>query len=148
MNRSQLFSFGASCRRIALALGLVALLAGANVKAYAQSEQDPSEVEAPDTLSEEWYEEQLVELSNVLGGAHYLRTLCQGRGDQRWREFMQGVIEREPAHRSEMIDAFNRGYRNEQTRFEICDENAVRVETELRTQGARIAGALRVRHAG
>jgi uncharacterized protein (TIGR02301 family) len=97
--------------------------------------------------SEAWYGEQLSDLASVLGGAHYLRILCEGRGDQRWREYMQGVISREPAHRATLIEGFNAGYRQEEIRFEDCDAVARQNEAELRARGLRIADALRARHA-
>jgi uncharacterized protein (TIGR02301 family) len=65
---------------------------------------------------EDWYRAQLVELSEVLGGAHYLRILCDGRGDQRWRNYMRGVIDREPEYNAALVEGFNRGYRNEEAR--------------------------------
>ncbi len=96
---------------------------------------------------EAWYRGQLVELSEVLGGAHYLRVLCDGQRSQRWREFMRGVIEREPNYNAILVEGFNRGYRNEEARFHSCDNQAQQMEAELRAQGLRVSQALRARHA-
>ena len=38
------------------------------------------------------YETDLGGLSKVLGAAHYIRILCQGRGDQFWRQRMAAVM--------------------------------------------------------
>lgn len=93
-----------------------------------------------------WYGEQLVELSEVLGGAHYLRILCQGRGDQRWRDYMRGVLDREPSYRDLLVEGFNRGYRDEEARFAACDSAAMQTEAELRARGLRVAEGLSARH--
>ena len=95
---------------------------------------------------EAWYGEQLTELSEVLGGAHYLRILCQGRGDQRWRDYMRGVIDREPSYHDGLVEGFNRGYRDQEARFPICDRAASQTEAELRARGLRVAGGLSARH--
>lgn len=96
---------------------------------------------------ETWYRGQLVQLAEVLGGSHYLRTLCDGTGNQRWRDYMRGIIEREPNYNAVLVEGFNRGYRNEEARFHSCDTQAVQTEAELRAQGVRISQALRARHA-
>lgn len=95
-----------------------------------------------------WYQQQLVDLAEVLGGAHYLRILCSGRDDQRWRDYMRGVIDREPSMRSALSDSFNDGYRNEAARFVECDSVSRQTEAELRARGLRIAGALGARSGG
>ncbi len=102
---------------------------------------------APPARGEAWYGEQLIELANVLGGVHYLRILCNGREDQRWRDYMLGVNAREPQYRNRLIEAFNGGYRNEEARYEQCDLAATQAEAELRANGLRIADSLRARHA-
>jgi uncharacterized protein (TIGR02301 family) len=103
---------------------------------------------APPARTEEWYRGQLVELSEILGGAHYLRILCEGRDDQRWRDYMRGVIEREPQHNAALVEGFNRGYRNEEARFPTCDGTTRQMEAELRARGLRVSQALSARHAG
>lgn len=125
-------------RRAALSLCLAALL---SAPAIAQPQPTP-----PEAHGEQWYGEQLQELSEVLGGAHYLRILCQGRGDQRWRDYMRGVIDREPSYRDALVESFNRGYRDQETRFPVCDQVAAQTEAELRARGLRVANALSARH--
>lgn len=126
------------------ALACAALFAAAAAApAFAQQPQP----EAPPARGEDWYRGQLVELAEVLGGAHYLRILCEGRGDQRWRDYMRGVIEREPEHNAALVEGFNRGYRNEEARFPTCDATTRQMEAELRARGLRVAQALSARHA-
>jgi uncharacterized protein (TIGR02301 family) len=101
----------------------------------------------PQARGEEWYRGQLVELSEILGGAHYLRILCEGRGDQRWRDYMRGVIQREPQYNADLVEGFNRGYRNEEARFPTCDATTRQMEAELRARGLRVSQGLSARHA-
>jgi uncharacterized protein (TIGR02301 family) len=118
------------------------IFAGFAAGAHAQ----PAETEQP-LHGEAWYRAQLVELAEVLGGSHYLRTLCDGTRNQRWRDYMRGIIEREPNYNAVLVEGFNRGYRNEETRFPACDQRAEQMEAELRAQGLRVSQGLRARHA-
>jgi uncharacterized protein (TIGR02301 family) len=133
-----------------------ALLASAALPAAAQQQPQPRRQQQqqqgaqPETPARnpEWYRDQLVELSEVLGGSHYLRIVCDGRGDQRWRDYMRGVIQREPQYNGLLVEGFNRGYRQEEARFPVCDQTTRQMEAELRARGVRIAQGLSARHAG
>ena len=125
-------------RALACALLFAAATAG---PALAQPEE-----QAP-VRGEEWYRGQLIELAEVLGGSHYLRILCDGRGHQRWRDYMRGVIQREPQYNAVLVEGFNRGYRNEEARFPVCDQTTRQMEAELRARGLRVAQGLSARHA-
>jgi uncharacterized protein (TIGR02301 family) len=125
---------------------LALVFSAAAPPAFAQQQPAQDQREGP-VRGEEWYRAQLVELSEVLGGSHYLRILCDGRGDQRWRDYMRGVIEREPQHNAALVEGFNRGYRNEEARFPVCDSNTRQMEAELRARGLRVAQGLSARHA-
>ena len=124
------------------ALGL-ALAPAASAQPRAPAPQAPLTQpgqQAPQRQSREaWRQGQLTELASVLGGAHYLRILCQGRGDQRWRDFMLGVISHEPGTRALMVENFNRGYRDQEARYQECDQEATQSEAELRARGLRIS---------
>ena len=131
-------------------LSCAALIAVVALPAAAQQprrQPQPAQTEQP-ARGEEWYRSQLVELSEVLGGAHYLRVVCDGRGDQRWRTYMRGVIEREPSYNALLVEGFNRGNRQEEARFPVCDATTRQMEAELRARGLRVAQGLRARHAG
>lgn len=132
--------------RSILCAAALALVAAAPAHAQQQRPQQPeTEAEGP-VRGQEWYQAQLVELSEILGGSHYLRILCGGRGDQRWRDYMRGVIEREPESNALLIEGFNRGYRNEEARFPTCDANTRQMEAELRARGLRVSQGLSARH--
>ena len=86
-------------------------------------------------------------MAHVLGNAHYLRLLCVGRSDQSWREYMRQLLDREGgARRTDLIDAFNAGYRAGEERFPSCTQGAKSQETELKAQGLRLAETLAARH--
>lgn len=108
----------------------------------------PAAAQTPRLDAQARYDEQVTELARVLGGAHYLRILCVGRGDQRWRDFMRGVISREPERSRMLTDAFNEGYRREEARYPDCDASARNTEAELRAQGLRLADGLRAWNGG
>ncbi len=129
--------------KIRSALCALGLTAFAVAPAGAQQPRPQGE-EAP--RGAEWYRGQLVELAEILGGAHYLRILCDGRGDQRWRDYMRGVIQREPQHNAALVEGFNRGYRNEEARFPTCDATTRQMEAELRARGLRVSQGLSARH--
>jgi uncharacterized protein (TIGR02301 family) len=124
-----------------VALLVLALAAPAVAQTRQQQQQPPTQ-----QRSEEWYRGQLVELGEVLGGAHYLRITCDGRRDQRWRDYMRGVLSREPRYHDQLVESFNRGYRQEESRFADCDEPARQAEAELRARGLRVAGGLSARY--
>lgn len=130
--------------KIRTALCAAALAVMAAAPAFAQQQPQPRP-EHP--RGEEWYQTQLVELSEILGGSHYLRILCDGRDDQRWRDYMRGIIEREPRYNAQLVEGFNRGYRNEEARFPTCDATTRQMEAELRARGLRISQGLSARNA-
>lgn len=125
----------AMVRHALFALAMAALVA---TPAFAQPQ--------PQQAGDDWYRQQLTTLAEVLGGSHYLRIVCQGRGDQRWRSYMQGVIQREPQYNDQLIAAFNRGYRDQEARFPTCDETTRQMEAELRARGLRISQGLGAHH--
>lgn len=133
--------------RTAMNLRSLALALGLALAAVAPAGAQPAEENEPPRGGEAWYQSQLLELSEVLGGAHYLRILCEGRGDQRWRDYMRGVISREPNFNDQLVEGFNRGYRDEEARYPSCDRTATQMEAELRARGLRISNGLSARHA-
>ncbi len=93
------------------------------------------------------YGQELMQLAHVLGGAHYLRVLCVGKSDQSWRLFMVAMLDREGGpRRTDLVDAFNDGYRDIELRFPGCSPTAQAEETELKNQGMRLADTLAARH--
>jgi uncharacterized protein (TIGR02301 family) len=139
------YALPAMKRSILAALAAVSMLCVA--PAFAQ-QGEPDTLQGEQNLSgEQWYRQQLIDLSEVLGGSHYLRIVCEGRGDQRWRDYMRGVIQRAPQYNDVLVEGFNRGYRDQEARFPVCDDTTRQMEAELRARGLRISQALGAHHA-
>jgi uncharacterized protein (TIGR02301 family) len=114
--------------------------------AAAQSALRPTRVETAEGRRQQYLTETR-QLAQVLGTAHYLRLLCAGRSDQSWRDFMRQLLDREGGpRRTDLVDAFNAGYRIGEERFPSCTPAAVAEETALKAQGLRLADTLSARH--
>lgn len=125
---------------------LVGLMLACIVGAAQAQTQPPPLSETPQARRAQ-YGDELRQLAQVLGGAHYLRVLCVGRGDQSWRQFMTAMLDREGgARRTDLVDGFNAGYRDIELRFPNCSPAAQAYETELKNQGMRLADTLAARH--
>ncbi len=63
-------------------------------------------------------------MSNNLGQLHFLRALCFGNDDQKWRvtasEMMQIEAPNDPSYRRQLIRAFNAGYYAQKDRYKAC----------------------------
>jgi len=113
--------------------------------AWAQTPQQNTLPETPDGRRAQYLQETR-QLAQVLGNAHYLRLLCV-RGDQSWREYMRLLLDREGGpRRTDLIDAFNAGYRAGEERFPACSPAAQAEESGLKAQGLRLADTLAARH--
>jgi len=85
-------------------------------------------------------------LSKNLGQLHYLRTLCFGQGDQKWRNYANQVMAME-SHgdneiERELVRAFNAGYYEEQKRHTECNRNVSVDVAALSENGRHIAAML------
>ena len=96
------------------------------------------------------YSDDLGQLSHVMGGAHYIRRLCSGRADQRWREQMRKFMDLEgppgTPQRQVMVQEFNSGYREQEERFPACTPEAQAYEATLNKMGGRLASGLAARY--
>lgn len=79
-------------------------------------------------------------LSKNLGQMHYLRTLCFGQGDQKWRNYASDMMTIETAgdsaQRRQLIRAFNAGYYQEEGRHSRCS-NAVSADAAALAENGR-----------
>jgi len=79
-------------------------------------------------------------LSKNLGQIHYLRTLCFGANDQKWRDYGQRMMTVEAdgdvdRHR-QLVRAFNAGYYQEKERHTSCT-NQVSVDVAALAENGR-----------
>lgn len=79
-------------------------------------------------------------LSKNLGQMHYLRTLCFGDSDQKWREYASQMMNIEAgedsAQRRQLIRAFNAGFYQEEGRHANCSQ-AVSVDAAALAENGR-----------
>lgn len=75
-----------------------------------------------------------------LGQIHYLRALCFGSNDQKWRNYANDMMQIEAPdsqeRRSQFIRAFNAGYYQEQERHSQCS-NKVSVDVAALAENSR-----------
>lgn len=85
-------------------------------------------------------------LSKNLGQLHYLRTLCFGDGDQKWREYAQSMMtienENNKDSKSRLVRAFNAGYYQEKKRHTECNQDVSVDVAALSENGRHIASML------
>jgi len=85
-------------------------------------------------------------LSKNLGQMHYLRTLCFGPNDQKWRDYASQMMNVEstndPEARRMLIRAFNAGYYQEQARHSQCNQSVSIDVAALSENGRHIASML------
>ena len=85
-------------------------------------------------------------MSRNLGQLHYLRTLCFGDEDQKWRELANTMMNLESgsdsARRRQLVKAFNAGYYIEESRFEACTQDVAVDAAALAENGRHIASML------
>ena len=85
-------------------------------------------------------------MSRNLGQLHYLRTLCFGDDDQKWRELANKMMNLESgadsARRRQLVKAFNAGYYVEENRFEVCTQDVAIDAAALAENGRHIASML------
>ena len=131
-------------RRFLPAVFLLAFLPVLQANGQYQRDFAP-DYDLSDTRSQA-YLRDVVSLASTLGGAHAIRLICNGRDDQYWRVYMQELLSHEAPYqsrlRTQMVDAFNRGYQSESARRSQCDQGAVEMEKVYATQGQRLAHGL------
>jgi uncharacterized protein (TIGR02301 family) len=97
------------------------------------------------------FDGQLMRLSEILGGLHYLRGLCNPNEGQKWRNEMQALLDAEApagsARRAQMMARFNRGYRGFQQAYRTCTPAADLAIRRYLDEGARISRDVTARYA-
>jgi uncharacterized protein (TIGR02301 family) len=85
-------------------------------------------------------------LSKNLGQLHYLRTLCFGDEDQKWRDYARKMMNIESKssteNKSRLVRAFNAGYYQEKTRHTECNKSVSVDVAALAENGRHISSML------
>lgn len=123
---------------------LLAFLAG-SLSVMAQDTPPPPPPALPPP-----YESDLVRLSEILGGVHYLRHLCGHEGEQSlWRDEMESLLEAEDpeeARRRRLVDAFNRGYEGFRAVYRTCTPAATVAAERYLQEGAKLSAEITARY--
>jgi uncharacterized protein (TIGR02301 family) len=97
------------------------------------------------------FDNDLMRLSEILGGLHYLRAICSPTEGPKWRNQMQALIDAEaPAgspRRAHMMASFNRGYRGFQQAYRTCTPAADLAIRRYLDEGAKISRDVTARYA-
>lgn len=83
-------------------------------------------------------EAELLQLSNVLGGIHYLRSKCSRSEKQIWRERMQTLLKIEQpsiALEDKMVEEFNAAYKRQERKYSRCNRDAKDEAKRLAVEG-------------
>ncbi|MEL6360757.1 MAG: TIGR02301 family protein [Pseudomonadota bacterium] len=85
-------------------------------------------------------------LSGIFGELHHLRRMCEPRRESDvWRERMKGIITHEkPTKRlqEQLVNAFNKGYRSAQGRYDECSRRAEDYAAARAAEGSEIVERL------
>lgn len=97
------------------------------------------------------YEPQLLQLAEIIGSLSYLRTLCETREANDWRERMAALLDSEggtPQRRERLANAYNRGFRAYSATHRTCSEGSKEASARLAQEGEKLAKALAGRFGG
>ena len=85
----------------------------------------------------------LVELADLLGRAHAIRSACNGDSDQTWRNYMFNMLAIEAPggspRKSALTSAFNKGFRDQAARSGRCTADSQREEAQIAARGRVLA---------
>lgn len=85
-------------------------------------------------------------LAKNLGQIHYLRTLCFGPDDQKWRDYGTQMMDTESNgdadRRRQLVRAFNAGYYQEKDRHSECSKDVSVDVAALAENGRHISSML------
>lgn len=116
-------------------------------------EEPMTEAERARMAAELRVEADMVKMKNLvealaknLGQLHYLRTICFGPEDQKWRDYASKMMNLESgndaARRRALVRAFNVGYYQEEERYKTCSESVSIDAAALAENGRHIASML------
>lgn len=91
------------------------------------------------------YQDQLQELSHILGALHHLRGDCVSGERQLWRDNMMELVRLEnppTSRKNDMVEDFNAGYASSRRQYPTCNRQADRAAIERAEEGERLSRAI------
>jgi uncharacterized protein (TIGR02301 family) len=95
------------------------------------------------------YEAELIQLSEILGALHYLRPLCGGPEQGKWRVEMQALIDAAALpgdKRALLVTSFNRGYTSYEQTYRVCTPAARTAVHRFLEEGSRLSRDIALRY--
>lgn len=89
--------------------------------------------------------QSLVDLAYAIGESHALRQVCNGDGDQHWRDRMAELVNTEAADEAfeaRLKQAFNSGFAARKAQFPTCGIDSRKAELAVARKGESIAARL------
>lgn len=89
--------------------------------------------------------QSLVDLAYAIGESHALRQVCNGDGDQHWRDRMAELVNTEAADEAfeaRLKQAFNSGFAARKAQFPTCGIDSRKAELAVARKGEGIAARL------
>jgi uncharacterized protein (TIGR02301 family) len=96
------------------------------------------------------YDADLQRLAEILGALQYLRTICNAKEGQKWRDQMQALIDAEAPdgdRRRKIVANYNRGYNGFQQTYRTCTPAADLAIRRYLQEGTRISRDITARYA-
>mgnify|MGYP001795641683 CR=1 FL=1 len=98
------------------------------------------------TVRSQDYFRDVTALAEVLGKAHAIRVVCNGRNDQYWRSYMLRLLELEAPYqgglRRSLVNGFNAGFSFGGDLHRVCDGNAANAEKAYAAEGRDLSARL------
>ncbi len=87
--------------------------------------------------------EKLVKIAGLLGEAHAIQVLCNGKADQYWRNHMFELLDLEAPSdgklRTQLVDAFNEAFAAMETKRTECNAQAKSEFDSIARDGLELA---------
>ena len=128
-----------------VAAALLLAMAPGMQGAHAQSLDQQMALDQQVASDQGRYQDQLLELSRILGQLHHLRGECVSGERQLWRDNMMELVrlENPPASRKDdMVEDFNSAYARARTRYPVCNKTAGRAAVERAAEGELLSRAI------
>ena len=101
---------------------------------------------AQTTVRSQDYFRDVTALAEVLGKAHAIRVVCNGRNDQYWRSYMLRLLELEAPYqgglRRSLVNGFNAGFSWGGDMHRVCDGSAANAEKAYAAEGRDLSARL------
>jgi uncharacterized protein (TIGR02301 family) len=136
-------------KHLTIAAMLLCLALSAREQVNAQTRARPQAPAPAPSSTPAPFDNDLQRLAEILGSLQYLRTICDAKEGQKWRNEMQALIDAEAPsgeRRRLIVARFNRGYRGFEQTYRTCTPAADLAIRRYLDEGAKIAREITARY--